>query len=196
VVDSNDAWLVVGLGNPGPKYAETRHNVGAEVVSLLSVRTGAPFKAARRRRSDVAETRLGTPPGVRAVLAKPRSYMNESGGPVAALCDFYKVSPERLVVIHDELDLPFGTIRVKKGGGDGGHNGLRSIRAALGTGDYIRLRFGIGRPPGRMEPAAYVLKPFSAAERRDVEFEVDRCADALEAVVVDGLVYAQNHYNG
>ncbi|NDL58493.1 aminoacyl-tRNA hydrolase [Phytoactinopolyspora mesophila] len=195
-MNSNDAWLVVGLGNPGPKYADTRHNVGAEVVSLLAARAAASFKAARRRRADIAETRLGAAPGVRAVLAKPRSYMNESGGPVAALRDFYKTDLDRLVVVHDELDLPFGTIRVKKGGGDGGHNGLRSIRAALGGGDYVRVRFGVSRPPGRMDPAGYVLKPFSAAERRNLEFEIDRCADAVEAVVVDGLIYAQNHYNG
>ncbi|WP_166355364.1 aminoacyl-tRNA hydrolase [Phytoactinopolyspora limicola] len=194
-MSSSDAWLVVGLGNPGPKYAGTRHNIGAMVVSHLAARSGAAFKAARRRRADVAETHVGGPPSVRAVLAVPRSYMNESGGPVAALSDFYKTPAERLVVVHDELDLPFGALRIKRGGGDNGHNGLRSIRASLGTGEYIRVRVGIGRPPGRMDAAAYVLKPFSAGERRDLEFEVDRAADAVEAVVADGLSYAQNHFN-
>ncbi|WP_240760044.1 aminoacyl-tRNA hydrolase [Phytoactinopolyspora endophytica] len=192
---SSESWLVVGLGNPGPKYADTRHNVGAMVVELLAGRVGASFKANRRRRADVAEARLGDPPGVRTVLARPHSYMNESGGPVASLCAFYKTAPERLVVIHDELDLPLGGVRIKQGGGDNGHNGLRSVRASIGTGDYVRVRFGIGRPPGRMDPAAYVLKPISAADRRDVDVEVERVADAVEAVVVDGLTYAQNTYN-
>ncbi|WP_116950103.1 aminoacyl-tRNA hydrolase [Jiangella endophytica] len=192
----SDAWLVVGLGNPGPTYAGTRHNVGAMVVDLLAERAGSPLKSQRKLRADVAEVRLGGVPGSRAVLAKPHTYMNESGGPVALLADFYKIAPDHLVVVHDELDLPFGTVRLKLGGGDNGHNGLRSVRARIGTGDYCRLRFGIGRPPGRMDPAAYVLKPFSTVEKRDIELEVDRAADAAEAVVVDGLIYAQNHYNG
>ncbi|WP_053207330.1 aminoacyl-tRNA hydrolase [Jiangella muralis] len=192
----SDAWLVVGLGNPGPTYAGTRHNAGAMVVDLLAERTGAPLKSQRKFRADVAEVRLGDLPGSRAVLAKPHTYMNESGGPVALLADFYKITPDRLLVVHDELDLPFGTVRLKLGGGDNGHNGLRSVRARIGTGDYCRLRFGIGRPPGRMDPAAFVLKPFSTAEKREIDLEVDRAADAAEAVVVDGLTYAQNHYNG
>lgn len=191
----SDTWLVVGLGNPGPSYATTRHNVGAMVVDLLAARTGGTFRSQRKHRADVAETRFDGIPGVPAVLAKPHSYMNESGGPVGLLADFYKVPPERLLVIHDELDLPFGTIRLKRGGGDNGHNGLRSVRARIGTGDYCRLRFGIGRPPGRMDPAAFVLKPFSADEKREIDLEIDRAADAVEAVVVDGLTYAQNHYN-
>lgn len=192
----SDAWLVVGLGNPGPTYAGTRHNAGAMVVDLLAERAGAPLRSQRRLRADVAEVRLGGVPGSRAVLAKPHTYMNESGGPVALLADFYKIAPDRLLVVHDELDLPFGTVRLKLGGGDNGHNGLRSVRTRIGTGDYCRLRFGIGRPPGRMDPAAYVLKPFSTVEKRDIELEVERAADAAEAVVVDGLIYAQNHYNG
>lgn len=191
----SDAWLVVGLGNPGPTYAGTRHNVGAMVVELLAARAGAPLKSQRKHRADVAEVRLGDVPGVRAVLAKPHTYMNESGGPVALLADFYKIEPDRLLVVHDELDLPFGTVRLKRGGGDNGHNGLRSVRARIGTGDYCRLRFGIGRPPGRQDPAAFVLKPFSTVEKRDLELEVDRAADAAEAVVVDGLTFAQNQYN-
>lgn len=193
---SGDAWLVVGLGNPGTSYAATRHNVGFLVVEALAERVGGRFKAHRRGRADVVEVRLAAPPGARAILAKPRSYMNTSGGPVASLSDFYKVAPEQMVIIHDELDLPYGTLRIKQGGGDNGHNGLRSVRAALGTGDFCRVRFGVGRPPGRMDPAAYVLKPFSAAERRTLEVEVERAADAVEALVVDGMTYAQNHYNG
>lgn len=191
----SDAWLVVGLGNPGPTYAGTRHNAGAMVVDLLAERAGVALKSQRKHRADVAEVRLGGVPGVRAVLAKPHTYMNESGGPVGLLADFYKIEPDRLLVVHDELDLPFGTVRLKRGGGDNGHNGLRSVRARIGTGDYCRLRFGIGRPPGRMDPAAFVLKPFSTVEKREIELEVDRAADAAEAVVVDGLTYAQNHYN-
>ncbi|WP_211659061.1 aminoacyl-tRNA hydrolase [Phytoactinopolyspora halophila] len=194
-MSSGSAWLVVGLGNPGTKYADTRHNVGAMVVDLLAARASARFKPQRLRRADVAEVRLGEPPGVRTVLARPRSYMNESGGPVSGLCRYHGIGPENVVIIHDELDLPFGALRVKRGGGDNGHNGLRSVRGALGTGDYIRVRFGIGRPPGRMDAAAYVLKPFSPAERRDLELEVDRAADAAETVVVSGLTHAQNRYN-
>jgi PTH1 family peptidyl-tRNA hydrolase len=166
------------------------------VVELLAERLGASFKAHRRRRADVAEVRLGDARAARAVLARPRSYMNESGGSAASLRDFYKVAFERIVVVHDELDLPYGTLRVKVGGGDNGHNGLRSIRAALGTGDFCRVRIGIGRPPGRMDPAAFVLRPFTSAERADLPLHVDRAADAVEALVVDGLVYAQNQYNG
>ena len=191
----DDTWIVVGLGNPGPDYAATRHNIGHLVLELLAERAGAKLKAHRRARADVAETRLGDLPGVRAVLAKPRSYMNLSGGPVAALCQFFKVGPERLIVIHDEIDLEYGTLRVKFGGGDNGHNGLRSVRAAVGTGDFFRVRFGVSRPPGRLEPASYVLKSWSATERKDLDVHIDRAADAVEALVVDGLPYAQNHYN-
>lgn len=192
---SDDTYLVVGLGNPGPSYAETRHNVGTMVVDLLAARLGAKFKAHRRGRAEVIEARLGDPPGTRAVLAKPRSYMNESGGPVASLATFYKVDPERVIVVYDELDLPFGTLRVKRGGGVNGHNGVKSVREALGTAEFCRVRLGIGRPPGRIDPATFVLKPFTPTERRDLDFEVDRAADAVEALVVDGLTYAQNHYN-
>jgi PTH1 family peptidyl-tRNA hydrolase len=193
---SDATWLVVGLGNPGPSYATTRHNVGRLVVELLAERAGASLKSHRRGRADVLETRMGEPPGVRTVLARPRSYMNESGESVAALRDFFKVGTDHLVVVHDELDIPFGTLRVKQGGGDNGHNGLRSVRAALGTGEFLRVRFGIGRPPGRMDPAVFVLKPFGASERVDLRVLVDRAADAVEALVVDGLAYAQNTYNG
>jgi len=193
---SDATWLVVGLGNPGPSYATTRHNVGRFVVELLAERVGAPFKAHRRGRADVLETRLGDPPGVRTVLARPRSYMNESGGSVAALRDFFKIDIDHLALVHDELDLPFGTLRVKRAGGDNGHNGVRSVRAALGTGEFCRVRIGIGRPPGRLDPAVFVLKPFSATERDELPLLVDRATDAVEALVVDGLAYAQNVYNG
>jgi PTH1 family peptidyl-tRNA hydrolase len=194
---SDATWLVVGLGNPGPSYATTRHNVGRLVVELLAERAGASFTSHRRGRADVLETRLGGGPhGVRTVLARPRTYMNESGGSVAALRNFFKVDTDHLVVVHDELDIPFGTLRVKQGGGDNGHNGVRSVRAALGTGDFCRVRVGIGRPPGRLDPAVFVLKPYSATERVELPLLVDRAADAVEALVVDGMAYAQNVYNG
>ncbi len=192
---SDSAWLVVGLGNPGPTYAAHRHNIGAVVLDLLADRMGGRFRAHPRGRADVVEGRLAGIPGVRAVLARPRSYMNESGGPVSGLATFYKVPPDRIVVVHDELDIPFGSLRLKLGGGDGGHNGLRSIRRSLGTGDYYRIRCGIGRPPGRQDPADFVLSPFSSAERRELPFLVDRAADSVESLVVDGLDVAQNVYH-
>jgi PTH1 family peptidyl-tRNA hydrolase len=184
-------WLIAGLGNPGPEYAGTRHNAGQMVIALLAERMGATFKA-HRSRCDIAEGRLA---GQQVTAARPRSYMNLSGGPVAALAGFYKLPAERVVVVHDELDVPFGTVRLKLGGGDNGHNGLRSITSSLGTRDYYRVRFGIGRPPGRMDPAAYVLKEFSAAERKDLPLELDRCADAVEALISKGLVAAQNEFH-
>ncbi|SPT50534.1 aminoacyl-tRNA hydrolase [Actinomadura madurae] len=188
---SADLWLVVGLGNPGPSYAKNRHNAGFMVLDVLAARAGGRFKS-HRARADVLEGRLA---GVRAVLAKPRSFMNESGGPVKGLLDFYKVPVERLVVVHDELDIPFGAVRLKQGGGDNGHNGLRSITRSLGAKDYLRVRFGVGRPPGRMDAAAFVLKDFSAAERKDLDLEVDRTADAVEALLSEGLATAQNVFH-
>jgi PTH1 family peptidyl-tRNA hydrolase len=188
---TDDAWLVVGLGNPGPAYAGNRHNVGVMVVDLLASRVGGTF-ASHKGRADVVTGRLG---GVRVILAKPRSYMNESGGPVAGLLSYYKVPPQRLVVVHDELDIPFGTLRLKAGGGDNGHNGLRSLTRSLGTPDYLRVRVGIGRPPGRMDPAAFVLRDYSAAERRELPLQIDRAADAVEAILEDGLDRAQMTYN-
>ena len=189
-----EPYLVVGLGNPGPAYRGNRHNVGFMVLDLLAGRVGGRFKA-HKGRADVVEARLGPPPAPRVVLAKPKAYMNESGGPVASLRDFFKVAPEQLIVVHDELDLPYGTLRLKQGGGDNGHNGLRSITKSVGSREYLRVRFGIGRPPGRMDPADYVLRDFSAAERKDLDFEVDRAADAVEALVRDGLEAAQNRHN-
>ena len=188
---ADERWIIVGLGNPGPEYAGNRHNAGQMVLDLLAERIGARFKA-HRTRNDIAEGRLSGQP---VTLARPRSYMNLSGGPVAALLGFYKLSPERLVVIHDELDVSFGVVRLKFGGGDNGHNGLRSITSSLGTRDYYRARFGIGRPPGRMDPAAFVLKDFSAQERKELPFALDRAADAVEALITKGLAEAQNEYH-
>lgn len=188
---SEDRWLVVGLGNPGPDYAATRHNAGFFVVNELVSRAGGRLKA-HKAHADVLETRVG---GAPAVLAEPRSYMNESGGPVASLRDYYKVAPARIIVVHDELDLPFGTLKVKFGGGDGGHNGLKSIRRSIGTGDFVRVRFGVGRPPGRMDAAAFVLKAFASAERKDLPWAVDRTADAVESVIEHGLEATQNQYH-
>jgi PTH1 family peptidyl-tRNA hydrolase len=193
VTGSDDgAWLVVGLGNPGPGYAGNRHNAGYLVVDLLAERMRARFKAHKKSRAEVVEGRLG---GHRVVLAKPRSYMNEAGGPVTGLRDFFKVELDHLVAVHDELDLPYGGLRLKLGGGDNGHNGLRSMRRSLGSGEFHRVRFGIGRPPGRMDPAAFVLRDFAAAERKELELNVDRAADAVEALVTEGLERAQNTFN-
>jgi peptidyl-tRNA hydrolase, PTH1 family len=184
--------LVVGLGNPGPEYAETRHNVGVRVVELLAARAGGGRFSKHKSNADVLEGRLA---GRRAVLAVPRTYMNVSGGPVAGLLRYYGVEPTDLVVVHDDLDLGFGVVRLKQGGGEGGHNGLRSISASIGTKDYLRVRFGIGRPPGRQDPADFVLKRFSGAERKELEFAVDLAADAAEALLRDGLEPAQNRFH-
>ncbi|MGI8309995.1 aminoacyl-tRNA hydrolase [Saccharopolyspora hattusasensis] len=183
--------LIVGLGNPGPRYAGNRHNIGFLVADELADRIGGKFKA-HKAGAEVVEGRLA---GARAVLVKPRSFMNLSGGPVAGAVKFYKAPPESLIVIHDELDLPFGTIRLKRGGGENGHNGLRSISKSLGTRDYVRVRFGIGRPPGRMDPADYVLKDFSGTERKELAYFIDVCADAVETVVTKGLEAAQNQFH-
>ena len=192
-----EVWLVVGLGNPGPAYAGHRHNVGRRVVEELARRQGASFRAHKSGRADVVEGRLGVPgeDGPRMVLAYPRSYMNESGGPVKALAGFYGVLPERLVAVHDELDLPFETLRVKLGGGDNGHNGLRSMRSALGTGEFYRVRLGVGRPPGRQDPADFVLSNYTSAERKLLPLQVDRAADAVESLLTLGLERTQQEFN-
>ncbi len=188
---SDAPWLVLGLGNPGPSYADTRHNAGHLVLDLLAERTAGRFRA-HKGRADVVEGRLA---GVRAVLAKPKSYMNVSGGPAASLRDFYKVPIGQIVVVHDELDIPYGSLRLKRGGGDNGHNGLRSLSAALGSKDYLRVRVGIGRPPGGQDPADFVLKPFTAAERKELTQHVDRAADAVEALLTGTLEQAQNAFH-
>jgi PTH1 family peptidyl-tRNA hydrolase len=191
-------WLVVGLGNPGPRYAGNRHNVGAMVVDELAARSGAKLTA-HKARAAAATVRIGMlaggAPGPAAVVAVPSSYMNESGGPVKALMSFFSTEPDRLVVVHDELDIPAGDVRLKRGGGEGGHNGLRSISSALGTKDYLRVRVGIGRPPGRMDAADFVLRDFSAAERKELPFLVGDAADAVELVVTEGLAVAQQKFH-
>ena len=199
-IGDSPVWLVVGLGNPGDRYAGTRHNVGRMVIDELARRVSGKLTRNARGRADVLETRLGGsgPPGIggeRAVLVRPRSYMNESGGPVASLRQWYKATPERLIVAHDDLDLLPGSLRTKRGGGDGGHNGLRSVRSALGTGDFLRVRVGIGRPTGRQDPADFVLQGFSAAERTELPATVERAADAVESLVRDGLEATQNRFN-
>jgi peptidyl-tRNA hydrolase, PTH1 family len=186
------AWLVVGLGNPGPEYERTRHNVGAMAVEALAERWGGRLKSDRYTRCDVFDARWE---GHRVVLARGRSYMNESGGPVKALAQHFDVPLDRTIIAHDELDIPFAALRVKGGGGDGGHNGLRSIRRSLGSGDTVRVRIGIGRPPGRQDPAAFVLKPFSGPERDEIPALLDRAGDAIETVIRDGVSAAQNRFN-
>lgn len=187
-------WMVVGLGNPGPRYAGNRHNVGFMVVDLLASRTGVRMGRHKRAVAEVAETRFGAG-GPRVVLAKPLSYMNLSGGPTVALCRYYQIPPANVIAVYDEIELPYGTIRAKFGGGEAGHNGARSLSQSLATRDYVRVRFGVGRPPGRQDPADWVLSDFSAAERKDLEYLVDRAADFVEAIVRDGLEPAQNRYH-
>ena len=195
---STETWLVVGLGNPGPRYAGNRHNVGAMVLDELAARSSARLTT-HKARAAATTVRMGTlpggAPGPAAVVAVPTSYMNESGGPVKALMSFYSVTPERLVVVHDELDIPAGEVRLKKGGGEGGHNGLRSISSALGTRDYLRVRVGIGRPPGRMDPADFVLRDFSTTEKKELPFLLGDAADAVETLVTQGLTAAQQKFH-
>jgi PTH1 family peptidyl-tRNA hydrolase len=188
---AHDRWLVAGLGNPGPQYAGNRHNVGFMVADLLAARVGAGFRRDRSR-VQAASGRLA---GLPVIIAKPMSFMNLAGTPIAAIAGFYKIPPDRIAVVHDDLDLPFGTIRLKLGGGDGGHNGLRSLTRALGTRDYYRVRVGIGRPPGRQDPADFVLRNFAAAERKEVPLVLERAADAVEALLRLGLAPAQNEFH-
>lgn len=193
---ANAPWLIVGLGNPGPEYAMNRHNVGFMVADLLAHRIGGKFKRAGKAQAQVLEGRIGPvgPANRRVIVAKPMSFMNLSGGPVNALKDFYKVPVANVVAVHDELDIDYGTLRLKLGGGDNGHNGLKSMTKAMGA-EYHRVRFGIGRPPGRMQVADFVLKDFSSAERKELDYFVDRAADAVEALVTEGLERAQGAYN-
>ncbi|MET8688352.1 aminoacyl-tRNA hydrolase [Streptomyces sp. NPDC004732] len=194
--DASAPWLIAGLGNPGPDYAMNRHNVGFMVADLLAQRMGGKFKRAGKAQAQVVEGRIGAPGPAsrRVILVKPMSYMNVSGGPVTALRDFYKVPTANIVAVHDELDIDHGTLRLKLGGGDNGHNGLKSMTKAMGP-DYHRVRFGIGRPPGRMQVADFVLKDFSSTERKELDYFVDRAADAVEALVTEGLERAQSTYN-
>lgn len=181
-------WLIVGLGNPGPKYAGNRHNVGAMVIERMAADAGTGLRA-HKAGALAAQVQVA---GEKAIIATPTSYMNESGGPVAGLMRFFKVPLEQLIVIHDELDIEFATLRLKRGGGEGGHNGLRSITKSTGSKDYLRVRVGIGRPPGRMDAAAYVLKDFNAAERTELDFLVPDAAEAVETLMANGLTDAQN----
>jgi len=184
-------WLVAGLGNPGPGYAGNRHNAGFMTADVLAARAGARFKAGKFG-ALAADGRLA---GQSVTIIKPLAFMNESGGPVTGVSGFYRLGPEQLVVIHDELDLPFGAVKLKLGGGDNGHNGLRSVTTRLGSREYYRARIGIGRPPGRMDPAAFVLRDFSAAERKDLPLVLEHAADAVEMLLADGLAAAQNAFH-
>ena len=192
---SDDVYLVVGLGNPGPAYAGTRHNVGYLVADVLARRIGGTWRSHKSGRAQVVEGRIGEIPGTRVVLGRARSFMNESGGPVSTLLSFYKIRTDHLIAVHDELDIGYGELRVKLGGGDNGHNGLRSIRRSIGTGEFYRVRFGIGRPPGRQDPVDFVLSGFRAAQRRELDPHVDRCADAVESLIERGLDATQNRYH-
>ncbi|GAB3659471.1 aminoacyl-tRNA hydrolase [Zhihengliuella somnathii] len=192
---SQDTWLVAGLGNPGPGYAGHRHNIGQRVADELAGRLGAAFKT-HKSRALVAEGRLGVG-GPRLVIAKPSTYMNLNGGPIAALAKFFSLPAERVVALHDEIDLDAGVVRLKQGGSEGGHNGLRDLSKTLGTKNYLRVRIGVGRPPGRMDAAAYVLKDFSAKEKKELlPFLIDDAADAAEALITGGLTAAQERFSG
>ncbi|HMM82491.1 MAG TPA: aminoacyl-tRNA hydrolase [Terrimesophilobacter sp.] len=193
---NTDSWIVVGLGNPGLGYAANRHNVGEMVVAELGARMSAKFKR-HKANAMVAEVRAGAGGvgGPKLILAGTNTYMNVSGGPVANLLKFFKVEPDRLIVVHDELDLPFDSLRLKFGGGHGGHNGIRDIMSAVGTGDFIRVRIGIGRPPGRQDPADYVLKDFSSTEKKSLPSVLSDAADAIELIATEGLSAAQLRYH-
>lgn len=191
------SWLVVGLGNPGPAFASHRHNVGYKVAEELARRGQIRFRAARGIRAEVAEGRIGPPggDGSKLILAKSRTFMNETGWAVTRLLAYYKLEPSQMIVVHDELDIDPGQLRVKFGGGDNGHNGLKSIRAALGTGDFYRVRVGVGRPPGRQDPADFLLSDIPASAREAIAVEIGRAADAVESLVVAGLDRTQNAFN-
>ena len=190
---ADNTWLVVGLGNPGAQYAATRHNVGQMVADELASRIGATFKS-HKTPSRVAEGFL-SPGGPKLVIAKPNSYMNTSGGPVSALVKYYSLPVDRVLIVHDELDIPFDTVRLKQGGGHGGHNGVRDVSKATDDGDFIRVRIGVGRPPGRQDAADFVLKDFSGTERQSLPSLVSDAADAVEAIVEHGLVAAQQRFH-
>lgn len=188
-----ETWLVVGLGNPGPRYESTRHNVGQMVIEELAARRGETLRA-HKANARVAETWL-RPGAAKLVLATPNSFMNTSGGPVSQLARFYDVPAERVVLVHDELDIPFDSLKLKVGGGHGGHNGIRDVAKALGTADFPRVRVGIGRPPGRQDPADWVLDPFSSAERTQLPLVLDEAADAVEQLIGEGLLAAQQRHH-
>lgn len=188
-----DTWLIVGLGNPGAEYSHNRHNVGQMVLDELASRMGGSFKV-HKSRAQVVEGRLGIG-GPRVVLAKPMSYMNVSGGPVSGLAKFFDIDPDHVIAVHDEIDIPFNTVKLKIGGGEGGHNGLRDISKALATKDYLRVRVGVGRPPGRMDTADYVLRDFGSSEKKELPFLLDEAADAVEVLISEGLLAAQQRFH-
>lgn len=188
-----ETWLVVGLGNPGPRYELTRHNVGQLVVDELAARRGETFRA-HRANARVAETWL-RPGAEKLILAKPNTFMNVSGGVVANLAKYYGVDAARVVVVHDELDIPFDTIKLKADGGHGGHNGVRDVAKALDSSAFARVRVGIGRPPGRQDAADWVLDPFSAGERKNLPILLEDAADAVEQLVGEGLLAAQQKHH-
>lgn len=190
---AGNATLIVGLGNPGPTYAGNRHNVGHMVADVVAGRVGEKFRS-HKAGADIAEGRLGIG-GPRLIVAKLHCYMNISGGPTAALLRFFGLDAESLIVVHDELDVPFGTLRVKRGGGEGGHNGLKSITSAIGSKDYVRVRVGIGRPPGRMDPADFVLRDFPSADRAELGVCLEEAADAALMLITDGLTPTQNTFH-
>lgn len=196
----NELHLIVGLGNPGAQYAGTRHNIGQLVLDLLAARCNATFRKHPRANAAVAEVRLpsggGGVPGPRAILAKPLTYMNTSGGPVAALAKYYGIPPEHIIAVHDDVDLPFDSVKLKLGGGEGGHNGLRSITQSLGTKDYLRTRMGVGRPPGRQDTADFVLSRFNSTEVSALPIFLDDGADATTMLITDGLLAAQQRFHG
>ncbi len=189
----SDTWLVVGLGNPGPGYSRNRHNIGYMVVEELASRLGATFKT-HKAKALVATGRLSAG-GHKLILAKPTVFMNLNGGPTAALAKFYNLPAANVIAVHDEIDIPFDTVKLKLGGGEGGHNGLRDISRTLGTKDYYRVRAGVGRPPGRADAASHVLRDFSTAENKELPFLIDNAADAVELLVSDGLAAAQDKFH-
>ncbi|WP_026553837.1 aminoacyl-tRNA hydrolase [Arthrobacter sp. 35W] len=190
----SNTWLVVGLGNPGPGYSRNRHNIGYMVVEELASRVGSSFKS-HKARALVAEGRLGIG-GPKLILAKSLTFMNLTGGPTAALAKFFDIEADHVVAVHDEIDIPFDTIKLKLGGGEGGHNGLRDISKTLGTKDYYRVRVGVGRPPGRQDAADHVLKDFSSTEAKELPFLIGDAADATELLITDSLVAAQQKFHG
>lgn len=190
----SETWLVVGLGNPGPDYHHTRHNAGQMVLDVLAERMGARFSPNTRARAMVATGRLA-PGGPKVILAKPLTFMNLSGGPTKALAAYFSIPLDHIVVVHDEVDIPFDTLKLKRGGGEGGHNGLRDISKAMGSKDYLRVRVGVGRPPGQQDTADYVLRPFSKAESKDLPLHLDRAADAVEELITHGLALTQTKFH-
>jgi PTH1 family peptidyl-tRNA hydrolase len=186
-----ERWLIVGLGNPGSDYSGNRHNAGFLVADVLAARIGDGFRRNRQRLLAAS----GKLVGHAVTVAKPMSYMNLSGGPVASFAAYHKIPAERILVVHDEIDLPFGTIRLKRGGGDAGHNGIKSVASALRTNDFYRVRIGVGRPPGRRVAADHVLGDFTKTERKELPLLIDRAADAVQALLDQGLAAAQNEFH-